>query len=519
MTTDIIKTINNNIYNFPKKYPYITVSAKGISNGLSSIINDGADFGPDTALGATTKNRYGPPYTTTSGIQEAINTNLPVRLFPGIYNIYDEIIPDKVLDIEMVTMGILPTGAPYVGLPTYYIQQNTAGKNIIHITQPLNVLRIKNISFSFGQYNNQLSSTGHGIFVDAKTYMDANPPQIINDTIMGGFFEIENIFGQFADNNHYLLYLDNLLGGNIKNIFGNGAGGFVHFGTYIPSGAKAGINSGNFTLSGYWQFVQNNSSTNPANVPVIDFSCISNQSGINSIINLIDGSSAIFDLGFNTIASGVPVINFQTMNNNVGAENITFKWWTADANDNTPPGQELLFNIPFNQGIEFIQVGASPTGAVYSPNTGSPMNVGNSLYFTSDSSSESHLTTNGYFETPNNFQFDGLIVKNNGIYSANQSLSPTLSANPPVSGTIYQNGNNYDIEISLPVYATTAGTNGSVAYGISSTSTVTLQPAKFISGSTSSTAVEYVNITVPASWYYEFSGTGVTFGTAIVRAI
>ncbi len=41
--------------------PYITVSAKGISNGLSDIENDGADFGPDT------------PGTQTSGIQEAIN--------------------------------------------------------------------------------------------------------------------------------------------------------------------------------------------------------------------------------------------------------------------------------------------------------------------------------------------------------------------------------------------------------------------------------------------------------------
>ncbi len=53
--------------------PYITVSSKGISNGLSTIPNDGADFGPDTMLGATAPNQYGPPYTKTVGIQEAIN--------------------------------------------------------------------------------------------------------------------------------------------------------------------------------------------------------------------------------------------------------------------------------------------------------------------------------------------------------------------------------------------------------------------------------------------------------------
>jgi len=59
-------------YNYPDKSiiaedladgakPYITVSAKGISNGLSDILNDGADFGPDT------------PGTQTNGIMEAIN--------------------------------------------------------------------------------------------------------------------------------------------------------------------------------------------------------------------------------------------------------------------------------------------------------------------------------------------------------------------------------------------------------------------------------------------------------------
>ncbi|MEM3844442.1 MAG: hypothetical protein QXU98_01850 [Candidatus Parvarchaeota archaeon] len=52
---------------------YITVSAKGISNGLSNIPNGDADFGTDTLLGASSPNQYFPPYTQTSGIWEAIN--------------------------------------------------------------------------------------------------------------------------------------------------------------------------------------------------------------------------------------------------------------------------------------------------------------------------------------------------------------------------------------------------------------------------------------------------------------
>ena len=48
---------------------YITVSAKGIANGLSNEPNDGADFGPDTYNPNYTGS--GIPYTQTSGIQEA----------------------------------------------------------------------------------------------------------------------------------------------------------------------------------------------------------------------------------------------------------------------------------------------------------------------------------------------------------------------------------------------------------------------------------------------------------------
>ncbi|MEM3860257.1 MAG: hypothetical protein QW478_12800 [Candidatus Micrarchaeaceae archaeon] len=75
--------------------PYVTVSAKGISNGLSNIPNDGADFGPDT------------PGTQTSGIQEAIEyvvnnseseSNfaqevqlIPIYLTSEQYNIYTPI--------------------------------------------------------------------------------------------------------------------------------------------------------------------------------------------------------------------------------------------------------------------------------------------------------------------------------------------------------------------------------------------------------------------------------------------
>ena len=68
----------------------ITVSSRGISNGLSKVYNDGADFGPDTKLGSSTPGEYGPPYTQTSEIQEARNyafASAPTG-YPDQSNIY-----------------------------------------------------------------------------------------------------------------------------------------------------------------------------------------------------------------------------------------------------------------------------------------------------------------------------------------------------------------------------------------------------------------------------------------------
>lgn len=66
---------------------YITVSAKGVANGLSDKPNDDADFGPDTYNPNYTGS--GIPYTQTSGIAEAetyIMNNISGYDYPGTYS-------------------------------------------------------------------------------------------------------------------------------------------------------------------------------------------------------------------------------------------------------------------------------------------------------------------------------------------------------------------------------------------------------------------------------------------------
>jgi hypothetical protein len=118
--------------------------------------------------------------------------------------------------------------------------------------------------------------------------------------------------------------------------------------------------------------------------------------------------------------------------------------------------------------------------------------------------------------TVNEFRYDN-IIGNTTLYSEVLPV-PTLSANPPVSGTVYQNTNPYAIEIDLPAYASTSGTAGYVTVAKGSTDTPTAIANQYISGDTSSTSTDIIRLRVPAGWYYEFTASGVTFGTASVFA-
>ena len=115
-----------------------------------------------------------------------------------------------------------------------------------------------------------------------------------------------------------------------------------------------------------------------------------------------------------------------------------------------------------------------------------------------------------------------MIIIKCGIYLCSSGKyftpSPSLSTNPPVSATAYQNTNPYDILIYLPAYATTSGTAGSVAVAIGSSSTPSTTFTQFVSGSTSSSSPDTLQIKVPAGWYYEVTTTSVTLATATVVA-
>jgi len=117
-----------------KNLGYVTVSSKGISNGLSGIPNDGADFGPDTP------NSTGTGLTQTSGIQEAINyvslTGGVIKLEDGIYDITNASFqPAGYSYVSQILLPSIPNDDPVVNIS---IIGNPASRGGIEGGQPYN---------------------------------------------------------------------------------------------------------------------------------------------------------------------------------------------------------------------------------------------------------------------------------------------------------------------------------------------------------------------------------------------
>ena len=139
--------------------PEITVSAKGVANGLSEEYNDGWDFGPDSYSPTSTS---AIPYTETSGIEEAINYGRNVKLSPGMFTIYVPIV------IQYPGQRLIGAGqasslsSPDLGTMIYVNEAGIDAIQISNINNP-NSPNDLNISDFRIVFNDSLSSTGHGI--------------------------------------------------------------------------------------------------------------------------------------------------------------------------------------------------------------------------------------------------------------------------------------------------------------------------------------------------------------------
>ena len=98
--------------------------------------------------------------------------------------------------------------------------------------------------------------------------------------------------------------------------------------------------------------------------------------------------------------------------------------------------------------------------------------------------------------------------------------TPTLSANPPLPATVYQNKNPYKIRLKIPVtYNPTSTEAATLATAISPTSSLTTSTKVSIPAGLTSADGQILtyDMVIPAYWYYGINVTNATLGTAEVE--
>ena len=498
--------------------PEITVSAKGIANGLSTEYNDGYDFGPDSYNPNSTAN---PPYTETSGIQEAVNYILSspeggrVKLLGGTFmvNTTINILATSAGDVPIYIEG---SGAGNFGNQSYPDVTESQG-TLLYAASGLNAnmiyvdnaaggyLKISDIHF-FGNPDNNESPSGSSIAMitfnngfqsEVSKCIFDNPPKggyaiFTTDGMNLSFLNInkclfQNAMASIVPQDSGMIYL-NPLSSSIQT---SGAGPYIiedcYFydtaGTHIFSDAPNTIIKNNFL-----EEMVNGINVEAINAQVIGNVILNNNTSSSAYQLLTSGYNALVKDNFFLYAG------YQNIIVNGGNAEISENMFDGTAGDSSSTAT-TTYALNITAGLANVSKG----GLVFRNNTF----IGPYL-----SSFPFNYVSN-----------TGLVIKNNYVMEgANIVLAPTLSANPPVSATVYQNTNPYPIEIDLPVYATTAGTAGYVTIAKGATSTPSAIGNQYVSGDTSDTSEQIIRLRVPANWYYEFTASGVTFGTASVFA-
>ena len=474
--------------------PYITVSSKGLANGLSEYINDGADFGPDSLQADGT-------LTQTGGVLDAINyciSNKITKIYVkgGIYYInafadagtsygnpaYAGLpIPQVYSDGTQVALEIEGEGGYNWGYSSsansstiFYLKADASS------TLPTSsdyIASIIKLVLPSGQSSGTNNLTGSYIFRNFIVRLD--PDFLANSYCLG----LSGIHAQDGANS---FIMDNILI-DVDGI-GDNTTPTYPVPTYISGNTNDYINEG-ILFPAYSNYINNVHVTNSF---VVYWQVGWYFDGDLIVLERCGHSYCNFGFMFSAAASTFWVIRDHFHQATPNLLGVQFS--------SPSPDQIVIFD-----NLQLYNVGQFGT---YTPATDNNVLSGTMTW----SSPQLNNTTNPLISTPfASGQGKYMKVTNLNIYTI---LPPTISANPPVSATVYQNTNPYDIEIDLPVYATTAGTAGYVTIAKGASSTPTAIGNQFVSGSTSSTSTDIIKLRVPAGWYYSFTGSGVTFATA-----
>ena len=471
------------------KVPNVIVSAKGVANGLSEEYNDGWDFGPDSYNPSVTS---GVPLTQTSGIQEAINyvttqgvgkimlkgqfdiSNAPLIEDPNNPGQYCQLYLPYV-ELNNVNSGGLSIGIDSVGtsnIPFYISQAIKTPLNATYILSNYSGTENMTVFYQMHGPSDVRGGQSEISLSIGSLIVFSYPKSNINGIDLSATIHVsaENLV---AVTSNMLSYtgLPTEYGGTGINLQLTGYGGTKIFGHIVVGGYNIGlIPNVHTSIQKYSTYfistgIQINSDVLNTNSNYLAYIGYYDLQTTGIAINIITGKIGISAMSYGDVETTSGYFftyqyHIQVLAGNTGSAYINY----------------MVVNV----------TGVSTTNVLGTPTVVPALNI------------------QGAFGGKINY--------------SNPPLPASLPANPPVSATVYQNTNPFDIEIDLPVYATTAGTAGYVTLAKGTTSTPASMGNQYVNGATSSTSVDIIRLRVPAGWYYSFTASGVTLGTATVFA-
>ena len=526
--------------------PYITVSAKGMINGLSNIPNDGADFGPDTTKGATAPGQYGGTYTETMGIMEGVDYSLTnggdmdikfigttFLIDAPIYKIYGS--AQTVHFPNFIGSGLVSAGNTSTNIPITIQCGN---------------------SFPSGEYmlaileNGNLGVNVTGWKCEGITLNGKSP----NGTTLGAGFSINCMLYstvQLAVVNTIapapvITTVSGLTTYGAVNIVGNGNSGstFNYWdltvnscgmdGIYIVGAAEQSILYPRY-VSGFYRYGLNTSlAGGTLGLLVLNPDIEGSGSNTTPLSSGYPNSSPyMFQTGSYTIINPMQFGNGNNVNGPSFAcnnSNITIIGGVLRAGNYSNPligvvgnnsvniyGTQLNFNSSYGRAVglfSFTEVYPVILQNVYF----NDINTSSTFTYPIDTALLPYIKVENAYQTNTNY-----ILSSFGSASA-AGTKPTLSTNPPVSGTAYQNTNPYDIYVSVPItFPTTASTAMSAYLRVGTSSTAGANPImdQFAEPATLATAsgrIWSLKAKIPAGQYFEVDTTNASIGTAVVAA-
>ena len=386
--------------------PYITVSSKGLANGQSEYINDGADFGPDSLQADGT-------LTQTAGILEAWNYAVSI----GEYS--SEAGGLLIPEIQLLQGLFIITGTAT-------------------LTAPHAVLNIKINGISQAGTWIQLNfNSGYAFTVDPSIVAGSNVDMFSHTTTFNGSgYTAEGLLSiviPSTDGNYqssaFQSYSLNVSGGNtVYKLSGFGMVSLIAPELYSTS---------TFSISN-----------------CISVNIIGGWSGVGGNYIYIDNCQFIAFSGFTGRSTAVQLTGPSGLYMDAAFTNSSF-WLQVG-------GEIHKISIVACQ----IQYGPFPKYRIGLISGQTSATIKN-LYVLGD---VNDYVSMDYLES-------GITATNvitqfvDPLFSNIPYSNPNLQANPPASGTVYQNTYPYAIKVYLPVYATTAGTAGYVTIAKGATST------------------------------------------------